>query len=512
MKGSLKYIFAFLLVACSPDLGNYTYSDLDEPNVSGIEDVEVLAFTRLQLSPVYESTFNASLCDFEWKAVDNNTLTVTVLGTEPTLDCDVDLAPGKYTLYFTISEKASGIFWRREVQMTVSSSTSEGWMVLCSDSGRTRLDFVSVVTGDTYTDILASSALPQLYGPRKIMWLSSKTDASSPFYLFTDQGATRLGKDAFEWKPEYDFSYEVAVQTPVLPETMVSAGVGKVVVSDGNAHYCEVMGFDGLYGSAVNKTFKVAPFVGANVLASEVYAAVYLLYDVDNKRFMAYCPLLATNDLGGLDPLMQMDAFAEVADGMNPGTGVLGDAFDKWPEGYDCRYMENTRYDPGNAKMGMSYAVLTDGANIYLYGVQLGDIMCFADCTYVLGKGYYGDLSACVNIADASAYAFSSLKNYMYYAHDGNVYRVNLSQTPLTSELQFSLEGEEISVLKFNLYQNSGNMNRSYDLVVASQKNGSGKLRVYDGTASDGDFTSVQPKVYNGFAPIVDVTYKERVY
>jgi hypothetical protein len=55
-------------------------------------------------------------------------------------------------------------------------------------------------------------------------------------------------------------------------------------------------------------------------------------------------------------------------------------------------------------------------------------------------------------------------------------------------------------------------MNRSYDLVVASQKNGSGKLRVYDGTASDGDFTSVQPKVYNGFAPIVDVTYKERVY
>lgn len=512
MKFRLKYIFAFLLVACSPDLGNYTYSQLDEPKVSQISDVQVLAFSRLQLSPAYDALFDASLYDFEWKAVDNNTLTVTVLGTGPKLDCEVDLTPGKYALYFTISEKNSGIFWRQEVQMTVSSSTSEGWMVLCSDSGRTRLDFVSSVTGETYTDILAATSLPQWYGPRKIQWLSSKTDASSPFYLFTDQGATRLGKDAFEWKPEYDFSYEVAVQTPVLPQTMVSAGVGKVVVSNGNAHYCEVMGFDGLYGSAVNKTFKVAPYVGANVLASEVYAAVYLLYDVDNKRFMAYCPLLATNDLGGLDPLMQMDAFTEIADGMNPGTGVLGDAFAHWPEGYDCLYMENTRYDPGNAKMGMSYAIMTDGSRIYLYGVQLGDIMCFADCTYVLGKGYYGDLSGCENIAQASCYAFSSLKNYMYYAHGGDLYRVNLSQTPLTSELQLSLEGEDITLLKFNLYQNADNMNRSYDLIVATDKDGMGTLRVYDGSVSDGDFSAVQPKIYSGFAPIVDVTYKERVY
>jgi hypothetical protein len=197
---------------------------------------------------------------------------------------------------------------------------------------------------------------------------------------------------------------------------------------------------------------------------------------------------------------------------MNPGTGVLGDAFSQWPEGYDCLYMENTRYDPGNAKMGMSYVLLTDGSNIYLYGVQLGDIMCFADCTYVLGKGYYGDLSACENIADATAYAFSSLKNYMYYACGGNVYRVNLSQTPLSSQLQFSLDGEEITVLKFNLYQNADNMNKSYDLIVATQKDGHGKLRVYDGSASDGDFSSIQPKVYDGFASIVDVTYKERVY
>jgi hypothetical protein len=78
--------------------------------------------------------------------------------------------------------------------------------------------------------------------------------------------------------------------------------------------------------------------------------------------------------------------------------------------------------------------------------------------------------------------------------------------------LQFSLEGEDITLLKFNLYQNADNLNRSYDLIVATDKDGRGTLRVYDGSVSDGDFSTVQPKIYSGFAPIVDVTYKERVY
>jgi len=47
---------------------------------------------------------------------------------------------------------------------------------------------------------------------------------------------------------------------------------------------------------------------------------------------------------------------------------------------------------------------------------------------------------------------------------------------------------------------------------VGSLKDGAGVLRVYEGRESDGDFSDVQPLVYDGFAEIVDVTYKERVY
>ena len=72
--------------------------------------------------------------------------------------------------------------------------------------------------------------------------------------------------------------------------------------------------------------------------------------------------------------------------------------------------------------------------------------------------------------------------------------------------------GEEITCLKFNLYQKSDNFQRSYDLIVGSVRDGEGVLRIYEGAMSDGDFREVEPVVYDGFAEIKDVTYKERIY
>ena len=505
-----------LLTACSQDKGNYDYVELKEPVISGLEDRNVLTFSMLSITPdLGEGEYPDSEYEFEWTVLDNEGGSDSVvIGNERVLEYEVTLMPGSYTLYLTVTELATGLFWQSDMQLVVSSYTSEGWMVLCSDEGRARLDMISDVTGETARDVLRGNGMPKMNGPRRIQWLSANTDASSPYYLLTDDGATRLGKDAFEWKPEYDFLYEVAVNEKLIPYSIVSAGQANMTVS-GTQAYCSriLYGDQGLYGRAVNKDFAVAPYVGANVLASQIYAAVYLLYDIDNKRMMAYCPELQTNDLGAQNPLATMDEMGQIAEGMAPGAGVLGTAFSNWPEGYDLVYMENTRYDPGNAKMGLTYVMLTDGARCYLYGVQLGDMLRYADCTYVIGKGYFGDLSQCKDILHKDAlYAFSSLKNYMYYAVGGTVYKVDLSADVIKEEVQFVLPGETVTCLKFNLYQKSENMQKSYDLVVGSLKDGEGKLRIYEGRDSDGDFTGVTPVQYSGFAEIVDATYKERIY
>ena len=243
MMNFWKYIFCIasvvlLTLSCAQDEGNYVYRELDEPVITGLADAQVLTFERLRIEPDLGDVAEGDYV-YEWKAVDNNgTNEVTVIGTDRILDCEVTLAPGSYVLYFTATDPQTGMYWQESMNLTVSSSMSEGWMVLCSDQGRARLDIVSLVTGETYRDVLKDNGMPEYNGPRRIQWLSEKTDEASPYYLLTDDGATRLGKDDFSWKPEYDFQYEVASPDKLTPYSIVSSGFGQVVVSGTKVYDC----------------------------------------------------------------------------------------------------------------------------------------------------------------------------------------------------------------------------------------------------------------------------------
>lgn len=501
-----------VLTACADDKGNYDYHDLIEPEISGIEsELSVLVYDKLVLYPdLGPNALSETYYSYEWKVINQDETTEeTVIGTTRNLDYQVDLQPGTYTLYFTVIGR-SGVYWQQNYKLTVNDTTTEGWMVLCSDNGTARLDMVSMTTGQTYIDVLKNNKMPALHGPRKIQWLSKQTDAESPFYLLTDEGATRLGKSGFAWKEEYLLQYEVATLEPLAPYQITTSGFGKMMVSGNDAYYSETISISGLYGSPVNEGFSVAPVIGANIGATS-YVSVYMMYDTDNKRFMAYCPMMRSEAFGNQIPLQTMENMESIATSMKGADAIVGNAFDHYPTGYEYVYMENTLYDPGNGKMGRTYTILADGDHRYLYGIQLGDLMLYADCTYIIGRSYYGDLSECTDITRCdNLYAFSSLRNYMYYAVGNTVYRVNLSDQPLKAEKQFSLPGETITCLKFNIYQNSENATRTFDLVVGSLKNGTGTLRIYDGMQTEGDFTDVTPETYTGFAEIVDATYRER--
>lgn len=513
---------AAMSVSCARDLGNYTYTELDGPAVSGVaENYEVLTMERLSIAPSVSGGLGEEAYTYEWKVIDNNNDNAeTVLSQTRNLSCMVTLTPGSYTLYYTMTEKESGIMWQTVSSLTVNSSMSAGWMILCSDGGAARLDFISAITGQTYSDVLAGyrdEGMPDYHGPRRIQWLSSKTDEASPYYLLTDDGATRLGKNSFEWSEEYSLVYESGAGIDLAPYSIVCSGIGKMAVSGTDAYYCEILGVSGLYGSAVNNGFEAAPAVGANVLANSIYAAVYLLYDTTHGKFMAYCPLL--DDIGGYETLLDMEELEEIAEEQTSGKDgasgtVVTEAFD-YPSGYGYVYMENTLYDPGNASMGVTYTILSDGDRRYVYGLQCGDMLVYGDCTFVLGKALFADISGCTDIASpGNLYAFSSLHGYLYYAVGDSVYRADLDAEPVTSQLQFSLPGETVTCLKFNLYQNPDNRQECYDLVVGSETDGGvGTLRIYEGYDSDGDFTGASPaETWTGFSRIVDATYKEMVY
>lgn len=515
-----NWIFALtagsLLASCAGDLGNYDYHTLKEPVIMGIEtDLSVLTHTRLSLHPdLGPEAFTDSDYTFEWRALSlSDNTTMTVLGQTRNLEYDVELFPGSYLLLFRVIERATGIFWQAEYNLQVSESTSEGWMVLCAEGPekRARLDMVSKVTGETYLDVLSENGMPELRNPYRIQW-SRFADSESPYYLLTGDGATRLGRSGFEWKEEYRLQYEMGNSDIPAPEAITDVTAAKMMVYGSKVYYAECLIGVGLFGPISGVSFRAAPVIGCNISTQNIVVPAAMFYDLDNRRFMVYAPNLRSNDVGGYEALHEMNDLITLLGEMDNGGKVTGTAFERFPQGKEFVWMENTKYDPNNTSAGIIYTVLRDGEEYTLYGTQLGELwnaVSLGGPAFAVGRAAWADLSACPQIAQASQFAFSSLRSMMYYAVGGSVYAVDLSQTPVQTTQQFSLPDEEIVCMKFNIYSQSENLNRSYDLVVGSVQGDEGTLRVYEGFESDGDFRNVTPKVYPGLGRIVDVTYRE---
>ena len=290
------FVMAMLMSGCSQDEGNYDYHSLNEPTITGVpENISVLTLSTIDLDPsMGDNITDLDAYTYEWKAInksgDNE---VTILGTEKHLQQEVTIPAGEYTLYFTATEKKTGLFWQKSYSLTVSDTSSEGWLVLCDVNGKTRLDMVSKVTDKTYLDILKNNTeMPELNHPYRIQYMPKSGYSDSPFYLLTADRATRLSKNGFGWQKNYSFKYEVATQADLHPQSIVCdySGMMRIFVSGGQAYYAQNMGIQGLFAAA-NKQPVLAPYVGAPIGVMS-YASIYLLYDTVNKCFMSCCPLL----------------------------------------------------------------------------------------------------------------------------------------------------------------------------------------------------------------------------
>ena len=521
MKRTILLILSSLmLLSCLKDLGNYEYHELMEPEISGLDERIVLKEDRhLHLAPgLGGEEFTSEKYTFEWKAISKEGVE-TLLAETPVLDKEILLLPGNYTLIFRITEKATHIFWQQKCELQISDVTSEGWMILCEEGkDRTvRMDMYSEVSKKVILDVLKGNGMPELHGPHRISWMQGNlVDKDSPFYLTTEDGTTRLGKNGFEWKEEYSLEYEMGRQSDSRPVQINEVVNGKILCDHNTVWYSDCLVATGLFAQ-ISPSLKAAPAVGTNLVNKNIFIPMSLLYDLENKRFMGYAPNLRDDLMGNAEPLHEMNEMVDLLENLSNAGKVVGNAFEEFPVGLDYVWMENTQYDPNKTGTGITYAVLKDEKKFYLYGIQSGELLGGVDVggpAFAIGKAYHADLSGCQDIALADHFAFSSLTACMYYAVGGTLYRVDLSNPQqIRSERQFSLDGEKIEVLEFNLYKDPDLALKNYDLVVASNEIFNdvegGHLRIYEGFTSEGDFKGVRPTHYKGFGHIVDVAYRE---
>ena len=517
------WIFMFVLLtgitACSDDKGNYDYKELNEVRI-GLEDTySVLIRETLTITPqlsASDETFVPERYTYEWKVYDETgSGEPEVIGHAEQLDYYVSLLPGNYTLTFTVREKDADIFYQHTAQLEVKTTTSHGWLVLCDEGGRVRLDMMSHITGETYHDLLEHTELANWQNPHQLVYAP---DMAEPYYLVSGSGTTRLSNNEFAWNESYLIENEFAGgQFAGKVAFMANNWPGKVIIDENrSAYYCSTLMGDGLFGDARrNETGSQKLSVAGYNALEQQHLPFFLLWDYTYRNFVVCTDQFASI---GLDSSKDMDVSSLSALGFP----IVNDDLFEWPNRqngaapYGVKVaVENTRYDKNQSGQGMTYALLYNNTFCHLYGVILGNLVCITEGSdkygYAYEKAYYADLSACTDITSASHFAASSLKTLLYYAVGSKVYAVNFASGVTDAKLQFDLGNEEITLLKFNLFQGEDSDNRSYDLIVGSTTaNGEGVLRIYDGFDCEGDFTNAQPEeIGRGFAPIVDVIYCE---
>ena len=90
------------------------------------ENISVLTHANIDLDPsLGDNITDLDAYTYEWKVInkagDNE---VTVLGNEKHLLQEMTLPAGEYTLFFTATEKKTGLFWRQSYALTVSDTSS----------------------------------------------------------------------------------------------------------------------------------------------------------------------------------------------------------------------------------------------------------------------------------------------------------------------------------------------------------------------------------------------------
>ncbi|SHK87632.1 PKD-like family protein [Chitinophaga jiangningensis] len=505
----IAIIAVALISGCRKDLGNYSYHDINNGTISGIEPLyNARQGSQLKINPVLDFTLekDTSKYSYEWFSLDGvvNPIIRTVISRSLNLDWTVSL-PAKdaqYKLYLKVTEKSTGQSWNTYTMLKVSTNIADGWAVLNDVSGVARLDFLNYLPAtdsfEYYRDILASQQSIVLKGkPVNVsFWyrrnaftsaysktLTVSTDVTTTFFNTTNNkfsDYTDITKSVSTYNtPPY---YSLGVQTSGRVDY-----IAFMYDNLGNLSYENAT--QGLpFGNRINRTSDLAPFNISKWFASEMQQVpnYTLMYDTDHKRFMEH---RGTN------------SYSTIAANSNAGQGgtVL---FDPAHMDMELLYMTYTQ-----AIDGRIYAVFKDNSGaIFLARIKA------ANTTFVpLAFDKISDYAP--NIANASNFAVDPIEGYLCYNIGSKVYRYTPDRK--TNVMIADYGDKTITVFKFHrmVYSLNSDRMKAYasKLMVCSYNAaapaGSGKMDLY--TLPNLDGPVILYRSFTGFDKIVSVSYRE---
>lgn len=505
MKNTI-YLFLgiWLFVSCFEDKGNYDYTAINEVTISGINANGYSAISyidTLRIEPQIEGSLSYKEEDFEytWKIIreglDFSNVEESedfIVGQEKNLNYPVQLDAGKYICFFLVKDKASGVTYRTKFHLETSTSTSEGWLVLCENGNDARMDVVMNRTEDS-TIVARNIWVNDDFETGKPLFIryGYETNHTPQTLMVTENGTYKLDFYDLHVGEDNNFRWDFGVSPDNLQ--IRASGIShyttpswiKAVIDDKGDLY---IAQDGLYAYPSNQldgqTIKMAPFFGIHYVYSWPYSfAPFLLYDATNRQFL----------------VLRSEAAYPSVPTFN-GT-ILFDA----QTGKDFVHGES-------GKGGLTWVILKDPGNsrYYYYVFKFLQDELFEQIYHgeVIGEG----------LEQVKDFACNNLFPYIFYNSNNKIYQFDVREpnSPAKEVLNFS--GEEIKVIKFNPFTawesyESWERAREYQLVVGTivtgkENDNCGIMRVYEVPDLMAPLT-LKYQVED-LGNIVDITYKEK--
>lgn len=500
-------------LSCFDDKGNYDYIQMNEIQISGIpEDTWIEKRTyvdTLRFEPLVESSLYAEGEEpftYEWKLMGRSdqvedttgTLIDYVIATTKNLNYPLTEKSGDYCGYFWVKDTLTGVAKKVDFYLRLRTAVSEGWMILCDESGEARLDLVmnlSPTEDEISRNIWAANDF-KIGRPIKLCFAYQLQ--GSDRLVRTEKGTWKMDAETLAVGPDTDFALMFGLPMPsvYMSNHIICAArdtrVDLTVTDDGILYKRNPLDYGDVYGDPMNYAaetydeFKCSPYIG-NPHGSYKYQASVILYDETNQCFRAF-----------------KDSYSMF------------------------NYPEELRLSSGAVNIdihtGMDLLFMESAGDIYTYAVCGDDVDKQVIYGFEHGVGGFVYPRTKVELKREERdrivkFAFSPINDYLFYLTDKNeIYQFDLLSPQTSSKLVLSFPGEQVTVLKFNrlvgsIAYESWELERENMLVVGSYREGmaddvSGIMRLYEVPRLMAPL--VLRKEWTELGKVVDIVYRER--
>ena len=421
------------LTSCVEDKGNYTYTEVNEITIEGLEEsyYALQGVDVLEIQPQITSTIlgeNLENYEYQWhlhQGLAEHKHTMISKGKEKDLSYKVDVPLGEYTLYFTVLDKTTGLKTMASAPLTVATSTTKGFLLLGDDveEGVMGLDMVVMPTGrdTTVVENVYDNSETRFKGADRLLFqgaymlFSTGWDKQS-LWMCTEDGSFRMNNrndisvvselnDFGLIELSKDFSYKKPMRVMDVfphPTNRCISGSTRGYMTEDVCVFAGVTSAE-YYATPVNRTSSSSTdlfnFYPLAFMHDTYYASYAIIYNKDENCFMT---------------IYQYDSYAKrLSDYDN----------DRFPWNQENR----TIVWGGNVIGDASYAIMKelDKEEYYLYKFKGSFKNYGLQFTALKDNAWSIDLSKAPNFDKASHYMIAGTGSILMYSYGSTLYMYN---------------------------------------------------------------------------------------